>query len=137
KRRGNIAAASGMQALVEPTLQKWFGQARLRFDGAERQKIAVMIAKTQPTGFAAYATGMANYDLEEGLAALPLRVSLLAGSDDGTIGDDFQALSLRHPKMQCILVHGAGHLPNIQAPMDFNAAIEKLLSESQAPNARR
>ena len=127
RRRAEIALRSGMQALVEPTLQKWFGRARLPFDGAPRKQVADMIANTRPTDFAAYSKGMGNYDLEDRLAALPVKVALLAGSDDGTIQDDFLALSNRHPKMRRTLIDGAGHLPNMQAPTDFNAALASLI----------
>jgi 3-oxoadipate enol-lactonase len=129
RRRAEIALHSGMQELVEPTLQKWFGQARLPFDRPARQQVANMIASTRPTDFAAYAKGMGNYDLEDRMAALPVKLALLAGSDDGTIQDEFRALSVRHPKMRCILIEGAGHLPNIQVPTEFNAALAHLIGK--------
>jgi pimeloyl-ACP methyl ester carboxylesterase len=116
-----------MHALVEPTLQKWFGQARLPFAGAARKQVADMIANTRPIDFAAYARGMGNYDLEDRMAALPVDVALLAGSDDGTIQDEFLALSVRHPKMRCVLIDRAGHLPNIQAATEFNSALASLI----------
>jgi 3-oxoadipate enol-lactonase len=128
KRRADIAFDSGMHALVEPTLQKWFGQAQLPLGPAARQQIADMIANTRPGDFAAYARGMGKYDLEEPMAALPISISLLAGSDDGTIQADFLALSVRHPKMRCISIRGAGHLPNIQAATEFNSVLAHIIS---------
>jgi 3-oxoadipate enol-lactonase len=127
RRRADVALEHGMQALVEPTLRKWFGQARLPFDGAPRRQVAGMIAGTRPADFAAYASGMGHYDLEQRLADLPIPISLLAGSDDGTIQDDFLALSARHLTMRCVLIQGAGHLPNIQAPAEFNSALASLI----------
>jgi 3-oxoadipate enol-lactonase len=128
ERRAQLARSHGMEALVVPTLYKWFGGARLPLDDGVRQLVADMIVNTRPADFAAYATGLASYALEDCLADLPVPITLLAGSDDGTIGRVFRALSERHPRTKCLLLDGAGHLPNIQVPAQFNSALAQLLS---------
>jgi 3-oxoadipate enol-lactonase len=127
--RAELAVDRGMAALVEPTLQKWFGAARLPFPSPARERIAGMIAATHSASFAAYAKGMRDYDLEKTIGDLMLPVDLLAGTDDGTVAQDFQAISAKHPNAKCVLIEGAGHLPNVQAAAEFNSALAKLIAE--------
>jgi 3-oxoadipate enol-lactonase len=131
KRRAYRALEQGMQALVEPTLQKWFGEARLPLCDTLRQQVADMIANTWAADFAAYARGMRNYDLKSNATDLPMPVLLLAGSDDGTIPGNFQTLNTIHPNLRCILIDGAGHLPNLQAEKEFNSHLVNFLGQSR------
>jgi 3-oxoadipate enol-lactonase len=125
--RARCAIEDGMEALVEPTLQKWFGRSRLPFDGSVRRKIASMIAGTRAADFAAYAMGMQAYDLDKGLRGLPIPVSMLAGSDYGEIADDLRRLSEDSPNITWTSIIGAGHLPNIQAVEQFNSELARFV----------
>ncbi len=127
ERRAQRARRDGMAALVELTLQKWFGNARLPLPVDVRELVTDMIANTKAADFAAYALGMASYQLEDRIAELPMPMHLLAGGDDGTIGDEFQALSARHPKIGCVLLEGAGHLPNLHVSTEFNSVLARLI----------
>ena len=132
KHRADLALERGMAALVEPTLQKWFGGRRLPLNDRARERVGGMIAATHDASFAAYAKGMRGYDLEQHIGAMPMPVHLFAGTDDGTVARDFQAISARYPNVTCTLFAGAGHLPNVHAPSEFNFALAKLLSNSTA-----
>jgi 3-oxoadipate enol-lactonase len=123
--RARRALDHGMQSLVDLTLEKWFGRARLSLADKVRNQIASMIENTRASDFAAYARGMAHYDLEDEMINLGVPISLLAGTDDGSIKYDFLALRERAPAIRCVFIEGAGHLPNVHAIDDFNA---KLLS---------
>lgn len=131
-RRADLALEHGMAALVELTLEKWFGGARLPLNDRARERVAGMIAATHGASFAAYARGMRDYDLEQHIGAMPMPVHLFAGTDDGTVARDFQAISARYSNVTCTLFAGAGHLPNVHAPSEFNVALAKLLSNSMA-----
>jgi 3-oxoadipate enol-lactonase len=123
--RARRALKDGMRSLVYLTLEKWFGRARLPLASQVRDKIASMIEDTRAVDFAAYARGMTHYNLEEEMISLRIPISLLAGTDDGMIKQEFLALQERAPTTRCIFIEGAGHLPNVHAIDDFNA---KLLS---------
>lgn len=126
--RAERARNWGMEALVAPTLDKWFGGARLPLRDDIRAKIAGMIAATRPAEFAAYALGMRDYDLEQALGETALPVLLFAGSDDGAIASHFEALSRRHSTLAYAAIDGAGHLPNIHAPATFNERLVAFLA---------
>jgi 3-oxoadipate enol-lactonase len=130
--RADLALEHGMAALVEPTLQKWFGATQLPLNDRARERVAGMIAATHAASFAAYARGMGDYDLEQQIGDLAMPVHLFAGTDDGSVARDFQVISAKHPNVTCTLVEGAGHLPNLQVPTEFNSALAKLLSDLPA-----
>lgn len=84
-KRGQCAIENGMQALVDVTLQKWFGRARLPLPDSTLRNVAAMIASTRAAGFAAYACSLRSYDLKSLATTLLIPILLIAGSDDGTV----------------------------------------------------
>ena len=125
--RAERVRREGMQALVAPTIDKWFGKAAMPLPASARERIARMIAETRAADFAAYAMGMRDYDLEAAAAGLDIPVLLLAGSDDGDLPQAFRELAKREPQIEYAEIAGAGHLPNIQAPGAFNARLATFL----------
>lgn len=125
-RRADLAVAQGMGALVEPTLAKWFGASSL--SPALREPIAAMIRATDAASFAAHARGMGAYDLQPALDALRLPVQLAAGAGDAGIAADFAARAARDPRLDCEIIEGAGHLPNVETPDVFNRMLGRFIA---------
>ena len=128
EKRARSALNEGMRSIVGLTLDKWFGDARLPLDQEARRDIERMIVTTRPVDFAAYATGMGDYDLEDDLLRLAIPISFLVGTDDGAVQQDFAALSKRSTRVRCAFIDGAGHLPNIHTPEQFNANLAQLIA---------
>lgn len=131
ERRAALAMASGMAALVEPTLAKWFGASRLA--PVLRERIAAMIRATDAAGFAAHARGMGTYDLRPALAALPMPVLLLAGAGDTGIAAALTELAGHEARLVCRIIEGAGHLPNVEAAEVMNRALAEFLRGGKSP----
>ncbi|MBL8386539.1 MAG: alpha/beta fold hydrolase [Burkholderiales bacterium] len=119
--RAALALAAGMDALVAPTLAKWFGGGHAMPAAAAR--VAAMIRATDPGSFAAYARGMRDYDLGATLLALPQRVLLAAGDRDGTTAADFARIATRRAGIDRVCFADCGHLPNLEAAAAFGAAL--------------
>ena len=119
-KRAGIAQAQGMEALVDATLAKWFGASNPA--PALRACVAAMIRATEPESFAAYARGMRDYDFSSGLEA---PVLLVAGSGDAGIAAAFATAAASDASFEFRLIEGAGHLPNIEAADEFNAALAR------------
>jgi 3-oxoadipate enol-lactonase len=124
-RRADLAVAQGMAALVEPTLAKWFGASSP--SPALRERIAAMIRSTHAASFAAHARGMGAYDLLAALAALQVPVLLLAGAGDTGIAAAFDAVASCDARLDCRVIDGAGHLPNVEAVDAINRVLEEFL----------
>ena len=128
--RAALALDRGMDALVDITLEKWFARSQPPVTGALRDRIVDMIRHTSPGGLAAYARGSRRYDFTADMAALTMPVLLVAGTSDGDVLQEFQAIADRHPAIRCEPVPGAGHLPNVEAPDAYNAIIRRFLIHS-------
>ena len=119
-KRAGIAQAQGMEALVDATLAKWFAASNPA--PALRARVAAMIRATDAQSFAAYARGMCDYDFSTGPQAAVL---LVAGSGDAAVAAEFASAAARDASCEFRLIEGAGHLPNIEAADQFNAALAR------------
>ncbi len=116
--RAGVAQAQGMEALVDATLAKWFGASNPA--PALRSRVAAMIRATDAQSFAAYARGMRDYDFST-MPQAP--VLLMAGGGDAAVAAAFAATAARDASVEFRLIEDAGHLPNIEAADQFNAAL--------------
>lgn len=134
ERRAALAADQGMDSLVDITLEKWFAHSEPPVSGALRERIVNMIRSTSPQGYAGYARGIQRYDFSAEIGALPVPVLLIAGTMDGDVLQEFQAITNRHPRIRCEPMGGAGHLPNVEAPERFNAILGDFIAQSRRPS---
>lgn len=125
-----VAREGGMQALVEPTIQRWFAPGRVQSDAANR--VRSMIAGTPFDGFVRAARALQDFDLRASLAAFPVPVLTLAGSEDGGTPRAMRAFSQQIPQAEFVLIEGAGHLPNIDRADEFNQQLSRHLERVAA-----
>lgn len=128
ERRAALAMAQDMDALVAPTLSKWFAGSALAPRAALCERIAAMIRAVDAKSYAAYARGTQDYDLESRMGHIAMPTLLLAGTCDGGVDREFDAIARRHPRMCFAAVEGAGHLPGVQAPARFNSVLRDFLA---------
>ncbi len=122
-----LARADGMAALVEPTLGRWFTPATLKADGAGVQHVGAMIAATPLPGFLRAVSALQAFDFQAGLDTLPCPALMLAGASDGALPATLRTLAARVPNGRFTEIADAGHLPNIEQPGAFNAALAEFL----------
>jgi pimeloyl-ACP methyl ester carboxylesterase len=91
-----------------------------------------MIASTGALDFAAYAKGMQGYDVEAIVGQHAIPILILTGSDDREIASNLHQLSKSRSGVSFEPIEGAGHLPNIQAPNEFNSALTAFLNRNNA-----
>ncbi len=125
--RIDLAAAEGMQGLVEPTVNRWFPPEFVAADGPALAHVRAMIRNTPLGGFAACARALQNYDLSPLLPGLVPPALLVVGGADGALPQAMRAIAARIPRADLIEIPGAGHLVNIQAPGEFNRALGSFL----------
>lgn len=128
-----IAAASstGMSALVEPTMARWFGPDFLETDAA--QAIRAMIGNTSIEGFIATARALQTYDYRDAAAAISTPATFIAGEHDGVLPDIMRAVA-QQCQAQFVLIPNAGHLPNIENTTAFNTALQDHLQRYAETN---
>jgi 3-oxoadipate enol-lactonase len=126
------AREQGMASLVQPTLERWFGQRLAALDRSTQAQVREAISSTSVEGFAATARALQDFDYTAGLGSMPHRTTLIVGDKDGVLPEVMTGLARRMPQCQLEVVPSCGHLPNLEQPAVFNAALKRALERSAA-----
>jgi 3-oxoadipate enol-lactonase len=121
------ARASGMDSLVQPTLDRWFGNRFGSLDAMKQAQLRDDISSTSVEGFVATARALQDFNYLSGLAAMPPHTTLIVGEEDGVLPGEMADLALKIPASHLEVIPGAGHLPNVDQPTLFNAALTRAL----------
>lgn len=123
-----VARAGGMAALVEPTVARWFRPDTVRQDPPALRQVRAGIGTTPLDGFIRAARALQHYDLRAALPALRCPVAFIAGAQDGTLPAVMRAMAGTSTQATFTVIPDAGHLPNVERPVPFNAALSALLA---------
>jgi 3-oxoadipate enol-lactonase len=119
--RIEAAQWQGMQALVEPTMARWFGSDFLQT--AQADEVRSMIRDTSLEGFVATARALQSYDYRRLTGCANAPITLIAGERDGVLPSVMQSLATQIEHASFELIASAGHLPNLENPQAFNEAL--------------
>lgn len=131
--RIGIVQKSGMEAVVDTTIDRWFtkpGQDRLP---SEVEKIQQMILNTSIDGFCACCMAIRYMDQRESISAISTRTLVMVGEHD--IGTPVSAAKLIHEQIassELKIIPDAAHLINIEQEILFNEALLEFLKKSAA-----
>jgi 3-oxoadipate enol-lactonase len=128
QKRIDLVAERGMEALVEPTIERWFHPSNRSSPTA--RKVAEMIRTTNPLGFKACARALQNFDMQSGLAAMRAPCLLVAGEADADSPKVMKELQGQIPGAQYAVIENAGHLSPIEGPQSFNALVSDFLKRA-------
>lgn len=123
------ARTAGMDAIADATIARWFASEFVTAGKAAGAH--AIIAATPAEGFFACARALQNYDFVEVLPRIRVPVQMIAGANDGTIRDNMTALRERISGAALVTIPAAGHLPNVEQPEIFNAALLRFLASSE------
>jgi 3-oxoadipate enol-lactonase len=129
KERIDLAAEKGMQALVEPTVNRWFPPDFVATKSPILDKVRGMIKGTPFAGFAGCAQALSDYDLRPGLGAISRPVLCVVGTKDATLAG-MEQIHATVPGSRLVRLEGAGHLSNLEQPQAFTSAIAEFLRTS-------
>jgi 3-oxoadipate enol-lactonase len=127
KQRIDLAAEKGMDALVEPTVNRWFPPDFVATKAPVLDKVRGMIRSTSFKGFAGCAQALSDYDLRPGLASIGRPVLCVVGTKDATLAG-MEQIHATVPGSRLVKLEGAGHLSNLEQPQAFTRAIEDFLN---------
>lgn len=127
-----VVRESGLDALIEPTLDRWFSkQARARNSPA-LQDVRAMLRTTSPLGFEACVNALQNFDYSNCLEAIKVPTLLIAGDEDGPRPKAIIKEAKRIPGARCSVIPDAGHLSNIENPDAFNRVVADFIDGVEA-----
>ena len=129
KERIEVASRDGMQALVEPTIARWFPPDFVATKAPVLDKVRDMIRSTPFAGFRGCAMALSSYDLRGGLGGIDRRTLLIVGTKDATLAGIRQIKeAVRGSAL--VELEGAGHISNVEQPAAFTGAVVDFLSQA-------
>jgi 3-oxoadipate enol-lactonase len=123
-----VAQKQGMEALVEPTVGRWFPPAVIEAKAPHVDKVRHMVRTTPVNGFIGCAAALANHDYASAVATVMRPVLFMAGEKDGVTPVAMRKLSTALPGSRYVEFPGAGHISNMDQPDGFTGAIEQFLA---------
>jgi len=123
-----VAEKQGMEALVEPTIGRWFPPDVLKANPPHLDKVRRMIRTTPVNGFIGCAAALADHDYASAVATVKRPVLFMAGEKDGVTPVAMRKLSTALPGSRYVEFPGAGHISNMDQPDGFTRAIEQFLA---------
>ncbi|WP_280155128.1 alpha/beta fold hydrolase [Piscinibacter sp. XHJ-5] len=118
----------GIEAQVEPTLERWFTRAFVRACPMAVNWVAGQIRATSAAGYATAIRAIQRLDHRDRLARITLPVLVVAGDSDTAVPPAAaSAMADRIPGAELLMLKDAGHLGNVQQPLVFTEAVGRFL----------
>src|SRR6185503_18047622 len=121
-----IAHEQGMEALVEPTIGRWFPPEFVAANKGTVDKVREMIRTTPEAGFIGCAWALSNFDLRPGLSKIDTPTRFICGGKDASL-PGAKALHAGVAGSSFVEIEGAGHISNVERPDIFTRAIKEFL----------
>jgi len=121
-----VVEAKGTAGLVDGTLARWF---TANAPQAARDRAAAMIRATPDAGYIGCARALQTLDYLRHLGGMTVPVLYLVGEEDmGAPPAAMEAMAAATPGGRLIRLPGLAHVPNMEDPAAFNAAVADWLS---------
>lgn len=119
----------GIEAIVEPTLSRWFTPAFATRDPEGPERMKAMIRRTSVEGYAGCAAALRELDYLRRLGELRVPTLFLGGAQDqGAPPAVMREMHAAAPGSRYAEIPDAGHIANIEQPDRFHAAIQDFLA---------
>ena len=121
-----LARAEGMEALVEPTVARWFTED-FQADPANApvlDHVRRMIRENSVAGYTGCAGALQGLDYLPRLGEISVPSLFMTGKSDGsTPPEASRQMHAAVPGSQCVIVDPASHISNMENPAQFDAAL--------------
>ena len=122
-----IAQQKGIEALVEPTIARWFPPETVAKNPPHLDKVRAMIRATPVNGFVGCSAALADHDYASAAATVKRPVLFLVGEKDAP-GPAMRKLNEKLAGSRYVELAGAGHISNMDRPAEFTKAIRDFIS---------
>ena len=126
KDRVAAVRAGGMEAMVQPTLKRWFKDSFREKEPALMARVADWIRTTPVDGYIGTSAAIPTIDATARLGEIGIPCLALVGADDIAMPPAMaQILARGIPDAKLEIIPDAGHLSNLEQPEAFNAALTR------------
>jgi 3-oxoadipate enol-lactonase len=123
-----MAQRDGIEALVEPTVTRWFPPETMAKNPPHLDKVRAMIRATPVNGFIGCAAALAAHDYASAVATVTRPVLFMVGEKDGATPAAMRTLCEKLPGSRFVELAGAGHISNMDRPAEFTRSIRDFLA---------
>jgi 3-oxoadipate enol-lactonase len=128
KDRVATVRAGGMEAMVEPTLKRWFKDSFRAKSPELMARVADWIRTTPLEGYIGCSAAIPTIDVTHRLGEIDIPCLVIVGADDIAMPPVMaQTLARNLPDAELCVIPDAGHLSNLEQPEAFNAALQRFL----------
>lgn len=125
--------AGTMEAMVEPTLQRWFKDAFRERQPRLMKRVAEWIRTTPLDGYVSTSAAIPTIDVTDRLKEIDVPCLVIVGEDDIAMPVPMAQTLARHlPRKELVVIPDAGHLSNLEQPDAFNAALSRFYDRISA-----
>ena len=122
-----MATEQGMDAMVEPTVTRWFPPETVKANPPHLDRIRQMIRTTPLNGFVGCAAALANHDYRSKVGSVKHPILFIVGEKDGTTPAAMRQMHETLAGSTLVELPGAGHISNLDQPDRFNRAVREFL----------
>jgi len=130
KLRGTVQQ-SGLESIVEPTVQRWFSEEFKTAHPEVLDKIRKMIRRTTSEGYLGVSAAFLGLDVEDRLHEIKAPALYVSGAEDKLGGPPalMENLSKKIKGARHVSVPNAAHIANVQNAAGFNRILVDFLKE--------
>lgn len=129
EQRIDSARKNGLEANVEPTIDRWFSPGFVTRTPETIESVRQMICSTPLAGYVGCGQAIAELALTDRIEAISAPTLIIVGEDDpGTPVEMHRIIHDRIADSELVVIPTARHLSNIEAAEEFNAALVRFLN---------
>jgi len=117
------AETQGCQALAVSTSERWFGVPFIKAHPTIGKEFRDTIGQTQVSGFVSCARAIQGLNYLDQIHQINVPTTLVVGANDGPLPQAMQLMQSKIKDSRLEVIANAGHLPNIDHAILFNAAL--------------
>lgn len=122
--RMDMVRKAGMDALVEPTIERWFTDDFRKTSPEVLDKVRAMISATAADGYIGCAQALQHLNYAPRLDEIEVPCLFMTGaSDQSTPPEASRAMHEAVPGSTCVIVDPASHISNMENPEQFDRAL--------------
>lgn len=120
--------AGGLAGLSHPTLERWFPRAFSESSPITMAWMARLIGETEPRGYIGAIRAIQDLDHLDRLPIVAVPTLVIAGEADAAVPPAVASMvAQRIPNARFHLLEGAGHIGNVQQPIQFTELVGQFL----------
>ena len=123
-----VAQQQGVEALVEPTVARWFPAETVAKNPPHLDKVRAMFRATPVNGFIGCAAALAAHDYASAVASVKCPTLFVVGEKDGATPTAMAKLHEKLPVSRLVTLPGAGHISNMDRPAEISRALRDFLN---------